>query len=83
MTDELDINKPPFKVFVDILPIEPLPFVPAGDVLGQDDEGCHVTVYWRTPLDGFMTIGWPAPQWLVGDYDELCLGVGESVRMWL
>ena len=80
------------KIFVDIIPVNDFVPVPInrrdGDPLFSphpqfDNEDVFVTVYWRTPLDGFVMAGWPAPLWVVGNYDELDLMCNESVRLWL
>lgn len=78
--DEINAVEP--GAFLDIIPIESLP-EPVERIAGHDDDECFVTVYWITPLDGFIVAGWPAPLWIVADYDELDLGPSECVRMWL
>ena len=71
------------RVFVDIIPINSMvpPVLPVEREPVAED--VFVTVYWRTPLDGFVIAGWPAPMWLVGNYDEMELTANESVRIWL
>lgn len=84
------------KIFVDILPVNdfvPIPInrrthddgsTPLFTLDPQfDGEDVFVTVYWRTPLDGYVMAGWPAPLWIVGNYDELDLKCNECVRLWL
>ena len=77
-----EINRDVPGAFIDIIPIESLP-EPVERIDGSDDDECFVTVYWVTPLDGYIVAGWPAPVWIVADYDELGLGPSESVRMWM
>jgi len=81
------------KIFVDIMPVNdfvPIPInrpAPANPLFTPDPqfdgEDVFVTVYWRTPLDGHVIAGWPAPLWIVGNYDELDLRCNECVRLWI
>lgn len=86
MLAELDeINKSSPDVFVDIIPIEPtFSGEPRPSIVPADDaEEVYVTVYWQDYHGHYVVAGWPAPVWMLGDYEELGFAPSDCVRIWM